>query len=124
MLLEKDNTSHHGFSNKLDDKLGGGPIYEKFTRPIVHGVYHAARSIDSGNDAEWARAKDQFSAVGKGQPRTEYLKAHKEADEAKNKEAQATMQKAIREDMRKKGAMFSEKIGGNNSNSGQGPPWR
>jgi len=26
------------------------------------------------NPAEWARAKDQYSAIGEGQPRTEYLK--------------------------------------------------
>ncbi|CAB9504301.1 expressed unknown protein [Seminavis robusta] len=73
MPLEKDNPSHRNLSDKLDGKYGGGSIYEKVTRPIVHGVYHTARCVSSGNSAELARAKDQFSAVGKGQPRTEYL---------------------------------------------------
>ncbi len=77
MPLEKDNPSHRSFSNKLDSKFGGGPIYERVTRPLIHGTYHAARAIDSGNAAEWARAKDQYSALGKGQPRPEYLKEYK-----------------------------------------------
>ena len=39
-------------------------MYDKYVRPVVHGVYHAARGIKSGNRAEWDRAKDQFSKVG------------------------------------------------------------
>ena len=61
----------------MDAKHGGKKWYENYARPIVHGVYHAARGAGSLNGAEWARAKDQFSAVGKGQPRTEYLKEYK-----------------------------------------------
>ncbi|KAL5254365.1 hypothetical protein ACHWQZ_G013973 [Mnemiopsis leidyi] len=75
--LEKDNPSHRSLSDKLDKKHGGKPLYEKFVRPVVHGVYHAARGIKSGNGAEWDRAKDQFSKVGSGQQRTDYLKTGK-----------------------------------------------
>lgn len=74
--LEKDNPSHRDWSTKLDNKFSGGAVYDKAVRPIIHGTYHTGRYIGSGNSAEWARAKDQFSKVGTGQQRTEYLKEH------------------------------------------------
>lgn len=76
--LVKDHPDHRNFSNYLDEKLEGRPLYEKGARPLIHGTYHAGRSILYQNEAEWARAKDQYSAVFTGQPRTEYLKAYKE----------------------------------------------
>ena len=76
--LDKDNPQHRGWSNKLDNKFGGGPIYEKAVRPVIHGGYHAGRYVSSRNPEEWARSKDQFSKVGTGQQRTDYLKAHRE----------------------------------------------
>ena len=79
MPLEKDNAAHRGISNNLDAKYGGGTMYEKLVRPVMHGVYHTARGIGSGNTQEFARAKDQFSKVGTGQQRSDYLKAHQEA---------------------------------------------
>ncbi len=79
MPLEKDNPSHRSFSNSLDDTFGGGFTYKKLVCPVIHGAYHAAHFVGNGNNAEWARAKDQFSAVGKGQPCNEYLNAHQEA---------------------------------------------
>ena len=78
MSLDKDNKAHRNISDKMDATCGGGTIYEKAARPLVHGAYHAARGAYSGNDAEFARAKDQFSKVGTGEQRTEYLKAHQE----------------------------------------------
>ena len=75
--LEKDNPTHRGWSNSLDKKHGGKKWYDNYARPIVHGVYHAGRAIKSSNGAEWARAKDQFSTVGKGQPRSKYLKEYR-----------------------------------------------
>lgn len=80
--LEKDNPKHRKLSDKLDDKFGGNKAYDAYARPIIHGVYHAARGVGSGNDAEFARAKDQLKAVGTGQTKDEYLKAYK-ANEAK-----------------------------------------
>jgi hypothetical protein len=79
MSLDKDNKGHRDISNKMDATFGGGVIYEKVVRPVVHGTYHAARGLSSGNGAEFARAKDQFSKVGTGEQRTEYLKAHQDA---------------------------------------------
>ena len=67
MPLDKDNASHRSFSNKLD-AMPRTPrqqeAWEKFDRPIIHGVYHAGRYLTGGgNPEEWARAKDQFSKV-------------------------------------------------------------
>jgi len=76
--LERDNPQHRGWSNNLDNKFGGEKWYDNYARPIVHGAYHAGRAAGSLNGAEWARAKDQFSAVGEGQPRSEYLKAYRD----------------------------------------------
>ena len=77
--LEPDIKPLRGFSDRLDNSFGGGPIYEKAVRPVIHGVYHAGRGFESGNAAEIARAKDQFSKIGTGEQRPEYLKAHQEA---------------------------------------------
>ena len=63
MPLDKDNPGHRATSDKWDAKYGGGPIYDRVTRPIVHGTYHAGRYLRSGNAEEWARSKDQFSKV-------------------------------------------------------------
>merc|ERR1711915_900938 len=64
--------------------------WNKVVRPVVHGTYHTARSLRSSNPEEWARAKDQFSKVGTGQTRTEYLAQHraqaKQAEEKKKAE--------------------------------------
>ena len=66
MPLDKDNPDHRNFSDRLD-ALPRSPmdaaIYNRFQRPIIHGVYHAARFVSSGNPEEWARSKDQFSKV-------------------------------------------------------------
>ena len=67
MPLDKDNASHRSLSDKLD-AMPRGPLnqamYERFDRPIIHGVYHAGRFVTGGgNPEEWARAKDQFSKV-------------------------------------------------------------
>ena len=80
--LEPDIKPLRGFSDRLDNSFGGGPIYEKAVRPVIHGVYHAGRGLESGNAAEIARAKDQFSKIGTGEQRTEYLKAHRESTTA------------------------------------------
>lgn len=82
MPLDKDNPSHRGFSDNLDNKYSGQSWYDKAARPIIHGTYHAGRYLNSSNPEEWARAKDQFCSVGTGQTQTEYLKAHRE--QAKN----------------------------------------
>ena len=74
--LEKDNKAHRSFSNKLDRKFCGQGWYDKAARPIIHGVYHTGRAIRANNDAEWARAKDQFSKIGTGQSQTDYLKQY------------------------------------------------
>ena len=93
MPLEKDNTGHRNFSNKLDNFMGNCPFHNNYERPIVHGAYHAGRGAlstkvswnkgsiiptpnISWNKAEFARSKDQFSKVGTGQQKTDYLKAH------------------------------------------------
>ena len=72
MSLEKDNKSHRGMSDNLDKAYGAmskskcpyqvyrGAVYEKVTRPVIHGAYHGVRHINTGNPAELARAKDQF----------------------------------------------------------------
>lgn len=78
MPIDKDNPKHRGVSNNLDSKYGGKAWYDCAARPIIHGTYHAGRYINSGNEEEWARAKDQFSKVGTGQTQTEYLKAHRD----------------------------------------------
>ncbi len=80
MPLEKDNPKHRDWSNTLDEKYGDNKAYTHVVRPIVHGAYHAARYADGGfnNEAEWSRAKDQFSRIGTGQNQTEYLKAHQQ----------------------------------------------
>lgn len=116
--LKPDNTDHRKLSNDWDNKFSGEDWYDKAARPIVHGVYHAARATNDEeisrakihykqsavdmlqgriidgvvdvnlghlhaiksafkpNKAELARAKDQFSKIGTGQQRTEYLEAH------------------------------------------------
>ena len=96
MSLEKDNKSHRGMSDNLDKAYGAmskskcpyqvyrGAVYEKVTRPVIHGAYHGARHIKTGNPAELARAKDQFSKIGTGQSQADYLKQHRE--EAKKME--------------------------------------
>ena len=61
--LEEDNEGHRNFSDWLDEKFGGGTVYEGGFRPLIHGAYHAGRAVWSGNGAEWDRAKDQFSKV-------------------------------------------------------------
>ena len=76
--LERDNPTHRGWSNSMDNKYGGEKWYDNYARPIVHGVYHTGRAVNSLNGAEWARAKDQFSAVGEGQPTSEYLKEYRD----------------------------------------------
>ena len=76
MPLEKDNAKHRSMSNNMDNKHSGKGWYDKGVRPVIHGAYHAGRCVTSGNQAECARAKDQFSKVGSGQQRTDYLKAH------------------------------------------------
>ena len=89
MPLEKDNQSHRALSNSLDQnhcgkgwytrtftssfgmrlrtsrhtRHSGDRRYDKAVRPVVHGTYHTARAISSGNGEEWARAKDQYSKV-------------------------------------------------------------
>lgn len=92
MPLDKDNKSHRDFSVKLDDKYSGGATYDKFVRPVIHGTYHAGRFINSGNPEEWARSKDQFSKVGTGQQRTEYLAEHRALQAQEAKQAQQAKQ--------------------------------
>lgn len=89
MPLDKDNASHRNFSNNLDAAHGGKAWYDLAARPVIHGTYHAGRFCNSGNAEEWARAKDQFSAVGSGQTQAEYLKVHREAEAKKIQEALA-----------------------------------
>jgi len=90
MPLEKDNPKHRDTSNKMDVKYKDSAVWNKVARPVVHGTYHAARFVNSGNSEEWARAKDQFSKVGSGQTQTDYLAQHrakaKNAEEKKKTE--------------------------------------
>lgn len=81
--LDKDNPSHRNLSNQLDAKCGDSGVYNKIVRPVVHGTYHAARFVNSGNPEELARAKDQISKFGTGQQHTDYLKAHRSDQNAK-----------------------------------------
>lgn len=94
MPLDKDNSSHRGFSNNLDAKYGGNPLYDKVARPVIHGTYHAGRYVGNGlNPEELARSKDQFCTFGTGQSQSDYLKAHREA-EAARQAAEAAKQAA------------------------------
>lgn len=94
MPLDKDNQSHRGMSNNLDAKYCGKPFYDKVARPVIHGTYHAGRYVANGlNPEELARSKDQFSKFGTGQSQTDYLKAHREA-EAARQAAEAAKQTA------------------------------
>ena len=63
MPLDKDNPGHRAFSDWMDGKMEGGRIYDRVTRPIVHGAYHAGQYMASGNDEKWARSKDQFRFI-------------------------------------------------------------
>jgi len=74
--LERDNPSHRGWSNTLDNKFEDSKFDQEYARPSIHGTYHAGRYLGSGNSAEWARAKDQFSKIGTGEQRTDYLRQH------------------------------------------------
>merc|ERR1712227_953935 len=107
MPLDNDNKSHRSFSNSLDSAFaydnpdsrwrwtGVPQVYSGVARPVIHGVYHTARNINSGNPEEWARAKDQFSKFGTGETQTEYLKKHREdAAAAANKAAEDAANKA------------------------------
>lgn len=82
MPLPKDNPIDRGRSDKWDAEHGGKWWYEKAARPVVHGVYHAARGAglieDTPNYEDLVRAKDVFSAIGTGQTQTEYLKIYRE----------------------------------------------
>ena len=64
MPLDKDNPGHRNFSDKLDAANKDSEVYNKVTRPIIHGAYHFGRyAFNGGNPEEWARSKDQFSKV-------------------------------------------------------------
>lgn len=75
--LDPDNKAHRSISDKLDKKFEDSKAWNNFARPVVHGAYHAGRYVGSGNPAELARSKDQFSKFGTGQQRTDYLQAHR-----------------------------------------------
>lgn len=97
MSIQEDNKDHRAKSNELDAKYGGNFLYENVARPIVHGAYHGARYLGyeaqkAFDPEELARAKDQFSAIGKGQPRTEYLKEHREQQEQQKQRDQQEQQ--------------------------------
>ena len=64
MPLDPENKDHRKESDELDEKYSGEPWYDKGGRPVIHGVYHTGKFLNSGNKEEWARAKDQFSKVG------------------------------------------------------------
>lgn len=46
MPLKPDNPTHRDMSNKLDAKYGGQTWYDAAARPMIHGSYHAVRSLD------------------------------------------------------------------------------
>lgn len=76
--LDPDNQSHRSLSNRLDEAFTGNKAYDNYARPYVHGKYHEHRFKESGNVEEWARAMDQYSKIGDGQQKTNFLNRYRQ----------------------------------------------